>query len=167
MAAFTIWPHQPHHECHSARILRQTDVLCWALDHRCRLCMKVSGALCECRTQSACKASLWKQISEPIKLWVSCCWLTRLYIREQRNSTAAGWRLTTRNTCGNIWKLWLIYWGFVAIDTRVYPFKSEHHRRVPGLLLNERMFKLLFLFKFISERNHDFFWKIIFLPSYK
>lgn len=87
-AASTVWPHQPHHECDSAQILRQTDAVCWAPDH---LQTMHGGLWCFLwsRTWTSVKVSFWKQIRGQIKLWVSCFWWDRVHISAQQNARAA------------------------------------------------------------------------------
>lgn len=120
-AAFTVWPHQPHHECDSAQVLQQT----WcgllssgtaAADHAWRSVWRSV-----IQNLSACKGSFREPIRWQIKLWVSRCWL--IQIGAQQNTEVC--RRTTRHTCGGPMETMTHRLLFVAIDTPVFPFKWE------------------------------------------
>lgn len=125
-AAFTVWPHQPHHDVtqprSSSRLMWSIELQTAAADHAWR-----SVGLSVIQNPNACKGSFWKPIRRQIKLWVSCCWLDRVHITTEQRTGAAVYRLTTRNTCGRRMETMTHLLLFVAIDTCVYPFKWEHH----------------------------------------
>lgn len=87
-----------------------------------------------------------KPLSGKIKL-VPCCWLDGAHISRQKNTRAGGYRQTTRNTCGRRMETVTHLQLFVAIDTRVYPFKWEHHPAAAGtgLLLNQSRIQTLLI----------------------